>query len=140
MHSTIDLTSQDGSKIPAYVARPQGIPRAAVVVLQEIFGVNSHIKAVADGYAAAGYYAVAPHMFHRVQAGVDLGYTDADMQAAFALKGAAELVKDKLMQDIQAAINHASGLVAGSETGGKVAVTGFCWGGLEGARWLTGIW
>ena len=142
MHSTIDLTSQDGTKIPAYVARPQGIPRAAVVVLQEIFGVNSHIKAVADGYAAAGYYAVAPYMFHRVQAGVDLGYTDADMQAAFALKGASEQIKDKLMQDIQAAINHASGLVAGSETGGKVAVTGFCWGGLltwRAASQLSGV-
>ena len=142
MHSTIDLTSQDGSKIPAYVARPQGIPRAAVVVLQEIFGVNSHIKSVANSYAAAGYYAVAPHMYQRVQPGVDLGYTEADMQAAFAHKAAAELLRDKLMQDIQAAVNHASGLVAGSETGGKVAVTGFCWGGLltwRAASQLTGV-
>jgi carboxymethylenebutenolidase len=65
--------------VPAYEARPVGTPKGAVVVIQEIFGVNSHIRAVADGYAAEGYLAVAPAAFHRVKPGVELGYTDADM-------------------------------------------------------------
>jgi carboxymethylenebutenolidase len=63
------LTAADGFSFPAYVAQPAGMPRGAVVVLQEIFGVNAHIRAVADGYAAAGYLAVAPSTFHRVKPG-----------------------------------------------------------------------
>lgn len=60
------------------------------MVLQEIFGVNHHIRAVADRFAARGYLAVAPSTFHRVQPGVDLGYTSDDMQAGIALKAAVE--------------------------------------------------
>ena len=85
-----NLQSADGFLVPAYVAQPDGAPRGAVVVLQEIFGVNSHIRSVADGYAAAGYLAVAPSTFHRVKPGAELGYTDEDMKAGFALKTAVE--------------------------------------------------
>ncbi len=127
MGKFIDLHAADGTTIPAYVAEPAGKPKAAVVVLQEIFGVNSHIRSVADGYAAAGYLAVAPSTFHRVQPGVDLGYTEADMNAGFALKTAIEaLPPPGVMQDIQAAINHATQ----STAGGKVGIVGYCWGGL----------
>ena len=72
------------------MAEPAAKPRGAVVVLQEIFGVNAHIRAVADGYAAAGYLAVAPSTFHRVKQGVELGYAPDDMSADAALKAAVE--------------------------------------------------
>ncbi len=124
MGSFIDLTAADGTVFPAYVAQPVGKAKGGIVVLQEIFGVNSHIRSVADGYAAAGYLAVAPSTFHRVKPGVDLGYTEADMNAGFGLKTAVEgLPAPGVMPDIQAAINHAA-------QAGKVGVVGYCWGGL----------
>ncbi len=126
MANFIDLQSADGFLFPGYVAEPAAKPKGAVVVLQEIFGVNSHIRSVADGYAAAGYLAVAPATFHRVKPGVDLDYTVADMNAGFALKTAVEaLPAPGVLQDIQAAINHAA-----QTSGGKVGIVGFCWGGL----------
>ena len=90
MTTTTQLASSDGTLVDVYVATPVGTPLGAVVVVQEIFGVNSHIRAVADAYAAAGYVAIAPAMFQRVQPGVDLGYTEADLSTARALKTAAE--------------------------------------------------
>ncbi|MCA0326392.1 MAG: dienelactone hydrolase family protein [Proteobacteria bacterium] len=126
MGQFIDLTAADGQTFPAYVAEPLGKPKGAVVVLQEIFGVNSHIRDVTDGYARDGYLAVAPSTFHRVKPGVDLGYGDADMQAGFALKQAVEaLPAPGAMQDIQAAIDYAA-----KTSGGKVGIVGYCWGGL----------
>ncbi|MDP3701635.1 MAG: dienelactone hydrolase family protein [Hylemonella sp.] len=124
MGQFIDLKAADGFVFPAYVAQPAGKPRGGVVVLQEIFGVNSHIRAVADAYAAAGYLAVAPATFHRARPGVELGYAPDDMSAGMALKATVEaLPAPGVMQDIQAAINHAAGA-------GKVGVVGYCWGGL----------
>ena len=124
MGTFVDLKAEDGFTFPAYVAQPAGKPRAGVVVLQEIFGVNAHIQSVADGYAAEGYLAVAPSTFHRVQPGVDMGYSDADMAAGMALKAAAEaLPAPGVLQDVQAAIRHAA-------HAGKVGIVGFCWGGL----------
>ena len=127
MGSMIELKSADGTQVPAYEARPAGTPKGAVVVIQEIFGVNSHIRAVADGYAAEGYLAVAPAAFHRVKPGVALGYTDADMGEGFGYKTAVEaLPAPGVMQDIQAAIDHA----AQASGGKKVGIVGYCWGGL----------
>ncbi len=126
MGHMIELKSADGTTFPAYVAGPAGNPKAkgGVVVLQEIFGVNSHIRAVADGYAADGYFVVAPATFHRVQPGVELGYTEADMGTGFGFKTAVEgLPAPGVMADIQAAIDHAS-------QAGKVGIVGYCWGGL----------
>lgn len=124
MGQFIDLTAKDGFAFPAYVAEPAGQPKGAVVVLQEIFGVNSHIRSVADGYAAAGYLAVAPSTFHRVKPGVELGYSGDDMQAGMALKTAVEaLPAPGVLQDVQAAVEYAS-------KAGKVGVVGYCWGGL----------
>lgn len=124
MGSFVELTSADGAKVPAYVAQPSGKPKGGVVVLQEIFGVNPHIRNVADGYAAEGYLAVAPATFHRVKAGVELGYTQEDMTAGFGLKTAVEgLSGQGVMPDIQAAIDHAA-------QAGKVGIVGYCWGGL----------
>ena len=124
MGTFVDLKAADGFTFPAYVVQPAGTPRGAIVVLQEIFGVNSHIRAVADGYAAQGYLAVAPATFHRVKSGVELGYAAENMTAGSALKSAVEaLPAPGVLQDIQAAIHHAS-------SAGKVGIVGYCWGGL----------
>ena len=126
MGQFVNLTSSDGFVVPAWVAQPKGTPRGAVVVVQEIFGVNSHIQSVADRLAVSGYLAVAPATFERVKAGVDLGYTSQDMQAGIDLKSAVEaLPAPGVMADIQAAIDYAA-----KESGGKVGIVGFCWGGL----------
>jgi carboxymethylenebutenolidase len=124
MGAFVDLQATDGFSFPAYVAQPTGPAKGAVVVLQEIFGVNSHIRSVADGYANEGYLAVAPSTFHRVKPGVELGYSQDDMAAGFALKTAVEaLPAPGVLQDIQAAIRHAA-------QAGKVGIVGYCWGGL----------
>lgn len=124
MGNFVDLKAADGFVFPAYVAKPAGEPKGAIVVLQEIFGVNSHIRSVADGYAADGYLAVAPSTFHRVKPGVELGYSSDDMTAGSALKAAVEaLPAPGVMADVQAAIRHAA-------QAGKVGIVGFCWGGL----------
>ena len=124
MGTFIDLKAADGFSFPAYVAQPAGKPKGGIVVLQEVFGVNSHIRSVADGYAAEGYLAVAPATFHRVKPGVEIGYTAEDIGAGMVLKGAVEaLPAPGVMPDIEAAIKHAS-------QAGKVGIVGYCWGGL----------
>src|SRR6185436_6429140 len=80
MGKMIELTASDGHKLAAYRADPSGKPRGAIVVIQEIFGVNSHIKSVADGFAKDGYVAIAPAMFDRVQKNFDVGYTPPDIE------------------------------------------------------------
>lgn len=136
MGQFIDLTAKDGFTFPAYFAEPAGKPKGAVVVVQEIFGVNSHIRSVADGYAAEGYLAVAPATFHRVKHGVDLGYTEDDMKAGFGLKTAVEaLPAPGVLQDLQAAVDYAA-------RAGKVGIVGYCWGGLltwRAAAEVTGL-
>ena len=126
MGQFINLTAADGFSVPAYVAEPQGKPRGGIVVVQEIFGVNSHIQGVTDRFAAQGYLAVAPATFERVKPGVNMGYTEADMKAGFELKTAVTALPGAgVLQDIQAAIDHAA-----RASGGKVGIIGFCWGGL----------
>ncbi len=126
MGSIIQLTAADGAQIPAYVAQPKTPAKAAVVVIQEIFGVNIHIREVADAYAQEGYLAIAPAMFQRVKPNVELGYEEADMGAGMGLKTAVEaLPAPGALQDIQAAIDYAN-----QTTGGKVGIVGYCWGGL----------
>ncbi len=122
--STVTLTAADGFKSAAYVSEPSGAPKGAIVVLQEIFGVNSHIRAVADGYAAAGYLAVAPATFDRVERDVEIGYTPDDIARGARLKAAVEaLPAPGVLQDIQAAVDYAA-------RAGKVGIVGYCWGGL----------
>ena len=126
MGSWIDLTSADGFVVPAWLARPAGAPRGAVVVLQEIFGVNAHIRDVTERYAAAGYLALAPATFARVQPGVELSYSAADMQQGVALKSTVTQQHGvDVWADMQAAITYAA-----EDCGGKVGIVGFCWGGL----------
>lgn len=125
MGQTIELKAADGHTFPAYVAQPAGTPKGGIVVLQEIFGVNSHIRSVADGYAAEGYFVVAPSTFSRIgKASVELGYTEADMKEGFGYKMAVDgMAEPAVLADIQAAIDHAA-------QAGKVGIVGYCWGGL----------
>jgi carboxymethylenebutenolidase len=109
MGETIQLTASDGHELAAYVAAPDGALRGGVVVIQEIFGVNSHIQAVADGFAAQGYKAIAPTLFDRVERDVEL------------------MDWDTPLLDIGAAIDGLAGL--------KVGVVGYCWGGS--LSWLS---
>ena len=127
MGKIIEITAKDQFKNENYVAYPDGKPKAVIVVIQEIFGVNAHIKAVADNYASHGYLAIAPAAFSRVKKAVDLGYTPDDMKAGFELKTAVEqLPNDGVLADIQASVDWAI-----KETNGlKVGVVGYCWGGL----------
>ena len=133
-----ELTSRDGFTLPAWEAAPSTAARGAIVVLQEIFGVNDHIRSVVDRFAARGYYAIAPSTFARLRPNVELDYADADMQAGRELKAAAEALPEPgILADIQSAIDHAARV-----SGCKVAVVGFCWGGLltwRAACLLTGI-
>jgi len=143
MSTFIELMAADGFKFPAYEARPTGPTKGAIVVLQEIFGVNAHIRAVADGYAAQGYVAIAPATFHRVKPGVELGYTQEDIGAGVTLKSAVEaLPAPGVMQDIQAAVDYAAQASGTSGQLGPVGVVGYCWGGLltwRAACLLTGV-
>ena len=130
MSKSIELSSPDGVQFPVYVgqlaAQGGGVPSAAVVVLQEIFGVNEHIRAVTDSYAVQGYLALAPALFHRATHAVQLGYTADDVSTGIKLKAQIEgLCAPGVLQDIQATIDYAAALC-----GGKVAVLGYCWGGL----------
>lgn len=128
MGTSVNLKATDGFEFPVYVAQPSGRPKAALIVLQEIFGVNSHIRSVADGFAADGYLAVAPAAFHRHQHGVELGYQTDDIAAGRTLKAAIEsLPAPGVLADIQASIDYAHKALGGN---GKVGVIGYCWGGL----------
>jgi carboxymethylenebutenolidase len=126
MNKMVQLQSADGFKFDAYLSLPVEPPKAAVVVLQEIFGVNAHIKEVADGFASQGYLAVAPSTFQRVKPNVNLGYTAEDMNEGFGLKTAVEnLPEPGVLLDIQAAVDYAA-----AQSGKKVGLVGYCWGGL----------
>jgi carboxymethylenebutenolidase len=120
----VELTAADGHRLSAYLAEPTGTPRGGIVVIQEIFGITRHIRAVTDQYAAAGFLAAAPALFDRVERNVDVPYTD--MQKGFSYVKA--LTTDQVMLDIQAGIDRvAPDRVAGAA--GKVGVVGYCWGG-----------
>lgn len=123
MGEIIQLTASDGQALSAYRADPEGAPRAGIVVIQEVFGVNGHIREVADGYAAAGYLAVAPAVYDRVEPSVELGYTQDDINEGLRLRAAVPL--EAAMADIRAAAD-----VARTGGNGKVGTVGYCWGGF----------
>jgi carboxymethylenebutenolidase len=120
------ITSGDGFTLDAWVAEPEGTPKGAVVVIQEVFGVNDHIREVTDGYAAEGYWAIAPQIFDRIERDVELGYGPEDMETAIDL-ALRKLDRTKALEDVQAAIGEAG-------QHGKVGVVGYCFGGL--LTWL----
>ncbi len=122
MSETVKLHASDGHELDAYVARPTGTPIGGLVVVQEIFGVNQHIRNVADSYAKDGFVAIAPAIFDRVEKHVELTYEGQDMQRAVALMQKLDI--EKALLDVDAAIAYAK-----QESHGKVGVVGYCYGG-----------
>jgi carboxymethylenebutenolidase len=121
MGQNIELKTKDGKTISAYKAEPAGKPRGGIVVIQEIWGVNSHIRDVTDRYAKEGYLAIAPAIFDRIEPGVKMDqYTQETMQKGFGYMQKVE--QDKALLDVEAAVKEAS-------KAGKVGVVGFCFGG-----------
>jgi carboxymethylenebutenolidase len=130
MSEFVQLLSDDGRELSAYVAKPADEPIAGLVVIQEIFGVNAHIRSVADGYAKDGFLAVAPSVFDRIEPGLELSYEQEDMQKGFAI--AKKLDPKEMMLDIAAAMKFAA-----TSTGKKVGVIGYCFGGS--LTWLAAV-
>ena len=128
MGEFIKLKAEDGVELNAYVARPAGEARGAVIVVQEIFGINAHIRSIADQYAAEGYTAIAPALFDRMRPGIELDYSPEGLKTAFGLYPKLEPAKSLL--DIAAAYCE----IAKEEHKG-IAVIGFCYGGLM--SWLS---
>src|SRR2546430_3431823 len=111
MGQMIELKTKDRQTISAYRAEPQGKPRGGLVVIQEIWGVNSHIRNVADGYAAEGYLAIAPAIFDRIERGVTMDqYTQETMQKGFGYMQ--KVYQDKALLDVHAAVDAASKVVS----------------------------
>ena len=116
----IELTATDGHTFSAYRADPEGPPKGAVVVLQEVSGVNPHIQKLADAFAAKGYVSVAPSLFDSLKPAVSLGYDEASLAEGLGLMR--QIERDRAFADIQAAVDAVKGV-------GKVAVVGYSWGG-----------
>jgi carboxymethylenebutenolidase len=124
----IELTAEDGHVLTAHRSDPDGPPKGAVVVVQEIFGVNDHIRSVADRFAAAGFVAVAPALFDRVERGAELTYDAAGTEAGRDL--AWNLPIDHPLADLTATAVLLAAEVGGAE---HVGAVGFCYGGMLSA-------
>ncbi len=120
MGKHFSLVASDNFKLGAYRADPSGAPKGGVVVIQEIFGVNHHIRAVCDRIAAQGYAALAPALFDRQQPNFESGYSPDEI--ANARKFVANPDWGAMMRDVQAAIDEA-------KKSGPAAIVGFCLGG-----------
>src|SRR5579871_255279 len=120
MGAWIELKPEGAGPLRAWRADPAGRPRGGVVVLQEIFGVNAHIREVTDKFASEGYLAVAPAIFERVEKGFDVGYDAESRTRGMAVAGKVD--REQEARDVAAAIEVA-------KAGGKVAIVGFCRGG-----------
>ena len=125
MGTSIELTTSDGHTLGAYKATPDGNPKGGVVVIQEIFGVNQHIRNVTDEFAKNGFVAVAPALFDRTEKGLELGYGQDDFQKGKETRGS--LNDEGIQNDVQAAIDEAA-------KAGKVGIVGYCFGGY--VSWL----
>jgi carboxymethylenebutenolidase len=116
----LTLTASDGHRLGAWRADPEGKARGAIVVIQEIFGVNHHIRSICDRLAAIGYVAIAPALFDRSQRDFQCGYSAPEIERARAFIAAPEW--DAYLRDAEAARQEVSGI-------GKVGIVGFCLGG-----------
>lgn len=126
MGETIKLTAAGGHELDAYRADPAGASKGGIVVIQEIFGVNVHVRDVCDRLAGDGYTTLAPALFDRIRPGIELGYSEADLGEGFGYMQ--EVGNETPMADIQAAADALKPV-------GKVGAVGFCWGGQ--LAWLT---
>lgn len=122
MGKNITLKASDGHELNAYRADPAGKPKGCMIVIQEIFGVNEHIRSVADRIAANGYLALAPHMQDRAQRGFETGYQAADIDKARAVRG--QVKNEDSLKDLRAAFDYLK-----AQNAGKIGAVGYCWGG-----------
>lgn len=122
--TTVRIATSDGGSLPGYLARPAGGARQGLVVAQEIFGVNASMRRTADEFAAEGFAVIVPDLFWRITPGIELGYSDAERQQAFALMGKFDAKRGA--QDI----NDAAKWMGGQQQSiSSVALLGFCLGG-----------
>ena len=119
MNEIIEITAKDNHQFSAYISQPSGKPKAGIVIIQEIFGVNAHIKEVTNLYASKGYLCIAPSLFDRIEKNVTLNYDETGVKKGRNLK---ELCDKNALKDIEACITVVS-------SAGKVGVIGYCWGG-----------
>lgn len=120
MGQTINLNTTRMQCISAYLAQPSGTPKGGIVVIQEIFGVNDHIRRVVDGFAEAGYTAIAPSFFDHLETGVELGYNEEGYKRGREL--ITELGLDRAVEDVASAAESIS-------SAGRIGAVGYCWGG-----------
>ncbi|MBI3710406.1 MAG: dienelactone hydrolase family protein [Proteobacteria bacterium] len=130
MGQTLKLTAADGHSLGAYRADPAGKPKGALVVIQEIFGVNHHMRGMCDGFAKDGYACIAPALFDRVKPGIELGYAQPDIESGRDIRG--KVTWEQVIADVRAAL----GAVKGN---GKIGIIGYCWGGSVAWRGATQI-
>lgn len=122
MGKMITLKASDGFELDAYRADPAGTPKGSMIVIQEIFGVNHHIRAVADRVAAAGYIALAPCLQDRAQKNFEVGYAPADIEKGREMRG--KVKNEDSLKDLRAATDYLK-----AQNAGKIGVVGYCWGG-----------
>ncbi len=120
MPATVTLTASDGHRLPAYRSTPDRRCRGQLVVLPEFFGLNDHIRSVADRFAALGFGTIVPGLSDRAEPGAEFGYDPAGIAAGHALR--AKIPIEKSLLDVQAAIDLVKSV-------GKVGIVGYCWGG-----------
>lgn len=120
MGENINLNTSGMQCIGAYLAKPAGKPKGGIVVVQEIFGVNAHIRGVADKFAAHGYTAIAPAFFDHIETGVELGYGADGFARGRVLVG--QISFDRAIEDVASAAESI-------QSAGKTGVVGYCWGG-----------
>lgn len=128
MSETATVRAGDGHILSVYIARPKGEPVAGLIVLQEIFGVNRHIRSVADGYANDGFLSVAPALFDRIEKNVKLTYEGEDAKRAVALLQQTDMLK--ALADVDATLAFMR-----KQSGKKIGIIGYCFGGL--LAWLS---
>ena len=123
MGAKVTITAEDGHQFEAYLAESTGPARGAIVLVQEVFGVNSHIRSIADDYAGQGYHVIAPALFDRAQRNLELGYNPED--AKKGMSAISQIGVDAALKDVAATIAHAKSWWPALKTG----VLGFCLGG-----------
>ncbi|GAA3919986.1 dienelactone hydrolase family protein [Luteimonas lutimaris] len=127
MGEQVEIEVPGAGEVGGWLARPAGAPRGALVVIQEIFGVNAHMRAVADGYAGDGYLALAPAFFDPVERGVELGYGEEGFKRGRELVQA--LGVDRALAIVEASAARLRAELGDGGDGPRVGAVGFCWGG-----------
>ncbi|MFA6229428.1 MAG: dienelactone hydrolase family protein [Rhodanobacter sp.] len=120
MGQHINIPTSGTQCIGAYLAQPAGKPKGGLVVIQEIFGVNAHMRSVVDRFAELGYTAIAPAFFDHVETGVELGYDEAGFAKGRQLAG--EVGLERALEDVASAAEAIA-------SAGKIGTVGYCWGG-----------